>query len=98
MVVVFAHDNYVLAKTSYRKKTPMKIKSLVALLSLAVLAITLSVTTFAQKRVRGYTKKDGTVVQPHRRTSPNKTENDNWSSKGNTNPDTGKKGTKTPRR
>lgn len=52
----------------------------------------------AQTRVRGYTRKDGTVVQPHRRTNPNSTERDNWSSKPNTNPDTGKKGTKTPRR
>jgi len=76
----------------------MKIKSTVAFLLLAVLVVFVSLTTFAQKRVRGYTKKDGTVVQPHRRTNPNKTEKDNWDTKGNTNPDTGKKGTKTPRK
>jgi hypothetical protein len=64
---------------------------------LMTLAASLELSAFAQTRVKGYTKKDGTVVEPHRRTTPNKTEKDNWSSKPNTNPDTGKKGTKTPR-
>ena len=45
---------------------------------------------------RGYVKKDGTVVQPHRQTNPNKSKADNWSSKGNVNPDTGKAGTVDP--
>lgn len=44
--------------------------------------------------VKGYTKKDGTRVESHKRTAPNKTQRDNWSTKGNTNPYTGKKGTK----
>jgi len=44
--------------------------------------------------VRGYTKKDGTYVQPHYRTSPNSTKSDNYSTKGNYNPYTGKEGTK----
>lgn len=47
-------------------------------------------------RVKGYTKKDGTYVAPHSRTSPNKSKSDNWSTKGNTNPNTGKKGTVDP--
>ncbi|WP_215647320.1 hypothetical protein [Desulfovibrio desulfuricans] len=46
--------------------------------------------------VRGYTKKSGTYVAPHKRTTPNKTKSDNYSTKGNTNPYTGKKGTKKP--
>ena len=46
--------------------------------------------------VRGYTKKDGTYVAPHQRTSPNKSKMDNWSTKGNVNPYTGKEGTKDP--
>lgn len=46
--------------------------------------------------VRSYTKKSGTVVHAHQRTAPNKTQKDNWSSKGNVNPNTGKPGTKTP--
>lgn len=46
----------------------------------------------AEKSVKGYTKKDGTYVAPHIRSSPNKDKSDNFSSKGNTNPYTGKKG------
>lgn len=48
--------------------------------------------------VRGHTDKNGTYVPPHRQTNPNDTETDNWSSKGNVNPDTGKEGTKTPKK
>jgi len=44
--------------------------------------------------VKGHTKKDGTYVAPHVRTSPNGTKNDNYSTKGNVNPYTGKEGTK----
>jgi hypothetical protein len=61
-------------------------------------AASIGFSTLAQTRVRGYTRKNGTHVESHRRTAPNKTEKDNWSTKGNTNPDTGKRGTKTPRR
>lgn len=46
--------------------------------------------------VKGYTKKSGTYVAPHKRTAPNKTKMDNYSTKGNTNPYTGKAGTKRP--
>jgi hypothetical protein len=44
--------------------------------------------------VKGYTRKDGTYVAPHTRSSPNNTKNDNYSTKGNVNPYTGKAGTK----
>lgn len=44
--------------------------------------------------VRGYTRKNGTHVQPSKRSAPNKTQRDNWSTKGNVNPVTGKAGTK----
>lgn len=46
--------------------------------------------------VRGYTTKKGTYVAPHRQTNPNGTKRDNWSTKGNVNPYTGKVGTKNP--
>lgn len=45
-------------------------------------------------RVRGYTRKDGTYVQPHYRSRPNGTVTDNFSFQGNTNPFTGLIGTK----
>jgi hypothetical protein len=48
--------------------------------------------------VRGYTKKNGTHVQPSKRSAPNGTQKDNFSTKGNVNPYTGKKGTKTPKK
>lgn len=42
----------------------------------------------------GYTRKDGTYVQGHNSTNPNSTRNDNFSTRGNTNPYTGAAGTK----
>lgn len=48
--------------------------------------------------VHGYTKKNGTFVAPHKRTTPNHTQRDNWTSKPNQNPYTGKDGTKEPQR
>lgn len=49
----------------------------------------------AQVRVRGYTRKDGTYVRPHYRSSPDGNFYNNWSTVGNVNPYTGKPGTKT---
>jgi hypothetical protein len=68
------------------------------ILALIITVTFLTIPAFADRKVRGYTKKDGTVVQPHRRTNTNKTETDNYSTKGNSNPYSGKKGTKTAER
>ena len=46
--------------------------------------------------VRGHTRKDGTYVKPHRATNQNQTQRDNFSTRGNVNPYTGKPGTVTP--
>jgi len=46
--------------------------------------------------VKAYERKNGTKVAAHNRSAPNKTQKDNWSTKGNVNPDTGKNGTKNP--
>lgn len=49
--------------------------------------------------VRGYYKPSrSTYVMPSYRTSPNKTKLDNYSTRGNYNPYTGKTGTKNPYR
>ena len=48
--------------------------------------------------VKGHTNKNGIYVAPHQRTSPNSTAKDNWSTKGNVNPNTGKAGTKDPKK
>lgn len=50
----------------------------------------------AQTHVDGYYRRDGTYVQPHYRSSPNGTAQDNWSTKGNQNPYTGSMGTRDP--
>jgi|GEM_PF-2287285 len=49
-------------------------------------------------RVRGYTRKDGTYVAPHYRSAPNSSKLDNYSTRGNYNPYTGKTGTVDPYR
>lgn len=49
---------------------------------------------FGDVYVRGYKRSDGTYVAPHYRSSPNSTTRDNYSSFGNTNPYTGKSGTR----
>lgn len=43
-------------------------------------------------KVKGYTKKNGTYVQPYYKSSPNRTKIDNFSTKGNYNPYSGKTG------
>lgn len=61
---------------------------MVGVLSFAVMAEASTV------RVRGYVKPStGKYVAPHYKTSPNKTRLDNYSTKGNCNPYSGKKGT-----
>lgn len=42
----------------------------------------------------GYYRSNGTYVQGYNSTNPNGTTSDNWSTKGNTNPYTGKEGTR----
>lgn len=42
--------------------------------------------------VNGYYRQDGTYVEPHYRSAPNQYKFDNYSSQGNTNPYTGKRG------
>src|SRR5262249_21738463 len=46
--------------------------------------------------VRPYTKRDGPYVGPHHRTPPDSSKQNNWSTKGNVNPYTGKPGMKNP--
>lgn len=63
-------------------------KTLFALLAL----ISVSVAAVADEYVRGYTRKDGTYVEPHHRSSQNNRRDDNYSSQGNQNPYTGQRG------
>ena len=63
-------------------------------ITLVLLAFSLLVPSFvsAASRVSGYTTKRGTYVQSYYRSSPNNTKLDNYSTKGNYNPYTGKSG------
>jgi hypothetical protein len=47
---------------------------------------------------RATVTKQGQYRQPHYQTAPNKTQRDNYSAKGNTNPYTGKPGTVRPKK
>ena len=53
-------------------------------------------SAYADTYVNGYTRNDGTYVQPHYQTNPNSTKLDNYSTQGNVNPYTGKAGTVDP--
>lgn len=62
-----------------------------------IIFFSITFSTYAQTnlqhvKVSGYYRKDGTYVQPYFRTAPNSTNRDNFSTKGNTNPYTGKPG------
>lgn len=70
----------------------MKIITTITLLIAVVL--TGATSTLAYSRVGGYTKRNGTYVAPHYKSNSNSYKYDNWSTKGNTNPFSGKKGYK----
>jgi hypothetical protein len=65
-------------------------------LMLALLAAAMPVVASAQVYVQGYTKRDGTYVAPHYRSSPDGNSHNNYSTRGNVNPYTGQEGTKSP--
>lgn len=71
----------------------MKIK-LLAIFAALVIICTAAIAMAHDVHVNGYTRADGTYVQPYERTAPNSTVNDNYSTSGNVNPYTGTAGTK----
>jgi hypothetical protein len=68
----------------------------VGILLAAVISVAGSAWATESHIVHSYVTKKGTFVPAHRQTNPNHTRRDNWSTKGNINPMTGKKGTKNP--
>ncbi len=72
-----------------------KLHILAILLALVISLFSVSVAD-AATRVRGYYRSNGTYVQSYYRTSPNYTKLDNYSTRGNYNPYTGKKGYVSP--
>lgn len=65
-------------------------------LALVAALVAMPFSAEAQVSVKGYYKSNGTYVQSHMRSSPNRTTSDNWSTTGNINPYTGQKGTTNP--
>lgn len=61
-----------------------------------IIALTSPSLAFAQVYVAPTIRSDGTMVQGHMRTAPNSTRVDNWSSRPNVNPYTGRVGTADP--
>ena len=60
---------------------------------IATLALIASTgAALADTYVNGYTRRDGTYVQPHYRSSPDSYRFNNYSSQGNVNPYTGQRG------
>lgn len=64
-------------------------KTIIAL----ALAAAFATPVMADEYVSGYTRSDGTYVEPHYRSSPNSVQTDNYSTRGNSNPYTGQQGT-----
>ena len=73
-------------------------RKLFLILVVMVLGFTGLVFAEPYQYVRPYTKSNGTFVNGYYRTSPNNTKFDNFSTKGNMNPFTGKSGTVNPYR
>lgn len=74
-----------------QQKQRVAVGSIAATIFLAML---IAIPAEASEHARGHIKKDGKYVAPHNRSKANKTQRDNWSSKGNSNPYTGKHGQK----
>lgn len=70
--------------------------------TICALAVSMLVPTTAEASgshsVRGHVTKKGTYVAPHRSTNRDSSRSNNWSSKGNVNTHTGKKGAQDPYR
>jgi hypothetical protein len=76
----------------------MKYKFLTLTAFAALVALSANSFAAGDHAVRGHIKKDGKYVAPHRSTNPNNTQRDNYSSKPNVNPYTGKQGTREPKK
>lgn len=71
------------------------IKNITAL-PITIMIVLFSITVYADTWVNGYMKSNGTYVSGHYQSSPDSTINNNWSTRGNVNPYTGRIGTRNP--
>lgn len=75
-----------------RKEIHMK-KLIFGILAIAILTA-FSTEAFAYRYTGGHYRKSGAYVQPYRSSTPDGARWNNWSSRGNTNPFTGKRGSR----
>lgn len=68
----------------------------ILILSIVAASALIATSAAAQVGVSGYYRSNGTYVAPHVRTNPNNTINDNWTTRPNVNPYTGRVGTRSP--
>jgi hypothetical protein len=73
----------------------MKKTGLHTIISLIILQF-IANSALAYVGVKGHFKKSGGYTRPHYRTNPDGHKVNNWSTQGNTNPFTGKRGYKKP--
>lgn len=71
-------------------------KTYLKILLLLIAIFGMSSHADAAVSVKGYYRKDGTYVAPYKKTNPDQSKTNNWSTKGNINPYTGTKGTVDP--
>lgn len=64
--------------------------------TIIIMLMAVAGTAIADNYTNGYMRKDGTYVQPHYQTAPDRNPYNNYSTKGNTNPYTGQAGTRDP--
>jgi hypothetical protein len=78
----------------------MKLTSITRNIKYCLIAalMTLAASSQAGTFVRGYFRQDGTYVSPHYRSDADGYRYNNWSSQGNTNPFTGRRGQGNPYR
>ena len=69
----------------------------VSIMALLLMLGTVSPLFAEDVSVKGYFRRDGTYVQPHMRSAPDSSYNNNWSTYPNVNPYTGQQGTRQPR-
>lgn len=76
-----------------------KVMKKLLILITCILAFATTDALAQRVHVRGsYHRRTGTYVAPHYRTSPDHSRTNNWSSRGNSNPYTGKSGSRDPYR
>ena len=71
-----------------------KMKRLLSLALAGGILLSTFTVALADSSVRGYFKKNGTYVQPHYRSTPDRSFRNNWSTYPNVNPHTGRIGTR----